>query len=212
MDRIYHSKISLLWYNIKNSQFWTQQSKRILNQQILIIKRWKKSIKPRIQLNTSKKTFGCCTRITVIFVDNREQTNDNATFLQLEQQFTRYKIDILGVSEARWLGSGVYTSPVDSNVFLYSSKEEDSARTAGVGIMLTKTAYCSLMYWEPITERFITARFHSRVRNIAIIQCYAPPNSPPIPKRTIFTFNTLQSVIRQPYAEPCHGDPRHRCV
>ena len=63
---------------------------------------------------------------------------------------------------------------VDSNVFLYSGKEEGSARTAGVGIMLTKTAYSSLMSWEPISERFITARFRSRVRNISIIQCYAP--------------------------------------
>ena len=90
-----------------------------------------KSIMPRIQLNNSKKTFGYCTRTTISYwnihnlLDNREQTNDNATFLQLEQQFKRYKIDILGVSKARWLGSGIYTSPVE-NVFLYSGKKEDS--------------------------------------------------------------------------------------
>ena len=68
----------------------------------------------------------------------------------------------------------MYTSPVDSNVFLYSGKEEGSSRTAGVGIMLTKSAYSSLMSWESISERFITARCRSRVRNISIIQCYAP--------------------------------------
>ena len=125
-------------------------------------------------------TFGYCSPTAIGYwnvralVNNRQQKNDNATFLQLEQQFTRYKIDILGVSEARWLWSGIYTSPVDSNVFLYSGKEESSARTAGVGIMLTKTTYSSLMSSEPISERFITARFRSRVRNISIIQCYAP--------------------------------------
>ena len=70
--------------------------------------------------------------------------------------------------------AGIYTSPVDSNVFLYSGKEEGSSRTAGVGIMLAKSAYSCLMSWEPILERFITARFRSRVRNISIIRCYAP--------------------------------------
>ena len=195
-----------------------------------------KSIKPRIQLNNSKKTFGYCTRTTIGYwnvrtlLDNREQTNDNATFLQLEQQFTRYKIDILGVSEARWLGSGIYTSPVDSNVFLYSGKEEGSARTAGVGIMLTKTAYSSLMSWEPISERFITARFRSRVRNISIIQCYAPTEQASNTEKDdfyiqlstiydktprgdiIMVMDDLNAKVRQLYAEPCHGDPRHRCA
>ena len=96
-----------------------------------------KSIKPRIQLNNSKKSFGYCGRTTIGYwnvrtlADNREMTNDNATFLKLDQQFMRYKM-----SEARWLGSGIYTSPVDCNVFLWSGKEDGSSRT--VGIMLTE--------------------------------------------------------------------------
>ena len=71
-------------------------------------------------------------------------------------------------------GYGIYTSPIDRNVFIYSGKEEGSCRTAGIGIMPTKTAYSSLMSGEPISERFITARFRSRVRTISIIQRYAP--------------------------------------
>ena len=119
-----------------------------------------KSIKRRIQLNNSKKAFGYCTRTTIGYWHLR-----TLLVLQSEPQFTRYKIDILG--EARWLGSGIYTSPLDSNVYLYSDKEEGSSRTAGVSIMLTKTAYCCLMSWEPISERFITASFRSRARYIS---------------------------------------------
>ena len=30
--------------------------------------------------------------------------------------------------------------------------------------------------WEPVSARIISAKFHSRQRNVTIIQCYAPTN------------------------------------
>ena len=108
---------------------------------------------------------------TLLCQDDKSQLDQNSRFLQLEREFAKYKLGILGVSETRWLGSGVYSS--GSTVFLYSGKDEGS-RYAGVGFMLSKTIYSSLISWKPISERLIVARFSSRVRNISIIQCYAP--------------------------------------
>ena len=43
--------------------------------------------------------------------DDQVQPNQNARMLQLENEFLRYNLDILGVSEARWLGSGTVKTP-----------------------------------------------------------------------------------------------------
>ena len=39
---------------------------------------------------------------------------------------------------------------------------------------MNKEAQKSLMEWSPISERIIVARFKTRIRNLTIIQCYAP--------------------------------------
>ena len=46
----------------------------------------------------------------------------------------------------------------------------------GVGLILSKDTARSLLEWEPVPERIITARFASKGRDITIIQCYAPTN------------------------------------
>jgi hypothetical protein len=109
-------------------------------------------------------------------VDSGKQLEQNARFLQVEREFRRYHLDILGLSEIRWLGKGEYRSPSGEAILLYSGKEEGSKRESGVGLLLTKETQKSLMSWEAVNDRIITARFHSRVRNVTIIQCYAPTN------------------------------------
>ena len=88
--------------------------------------------------------------------------------LQLENQFRRYNLDILGVSEAIWLGSGTVKTPSGHTVFLYSGKDEGADKAAGVGFLMTPRAHSCLISWEPISERLITARFRSKVRNIKL--------------------------------------------
>jgi hypothetical protein len=41
----------------------------------------------------------------------------------------------------------------------------------GVSIQMTSEAARALISWEPVSERIITARFNSKGRKIAIIQC-----------------------------------------
>ena len=42
--------------------------------------------------------------------------------------------------------------------------------------MLTKNASKSLMEWEPVSERIITARFESKFQKVTLVQWYAPTN------------------------------------
>ena len=43
--------------------------------------------------------------------DDQVQPNQNARMLQLKNEFLRYNLDILGVSEARWFGSRTVKTP-----------------------------------------------------------------------------------------------------
>ena len=61
--------------------------------------------------------------------DDQDQPNQNACMLQLEHEFLLYKLDILCVSEARWIGSGSVKTPSGHTVFLYSGKDEGTEKT-----------------------------------------------------------------------------------
>ena len=80
---------------------------------------------------------------------------------QVAREMDRYKLDILGLSEVRWVTSGK-AMLATGHILLYSGlpNETDNHRD-GVGLMLSKKASKSLIEWEPVTERIISARFIS---------------------------------------------------
>ena len=86
----------------------------------------------------------------------------------------KYNIQILGISESRWTGNG-RTTTNSRNTIIYSGREDNNHRE-GVAIVMTSTAKKSLIEWEPINERLITARFNGRYAKTSIIVCYAPTN------------------------------------
>lgn len=93
---------------------------------------------------------------------------------QVEREMARYKIEILGLSEVRWPGSGEMVT-TGGNTFLYSGQSPNQDRGLyGVGILMTKAVRKSLLDWNPISERIITMRFRTRARNMNVVQCYAP--------------------------------------
>lgn len=56
---------------------------------------------------------------------------------------------------------------------LYSGAEEHHR---GVGLILTKSGRQSLIEWNPVNDRIISARFFSRFIRTTIIQIYSPTN------------------------------------
>ncbi|XP_055997977.1 uncharacterized protein LOC130047325 [Ostrea edulis] len=92
---------------------------------------------------------------------------------QVADEMQRYGLDILGVSECRWLKSGKMR--VNSgHTILYSG--HDDKHQSGVAIMISKEKIKTLLEWEPINDRLIRARFNSKYCKLTIIQCYAPTN------------------------------------
>ncbi|XP_032239018.2 craniofacial development protein 2-like [Nematostella vectensis] len=85
----------------------------------------------------------------------------------------RYNLDILGISECRWTGSGRQRTS-DGSVILYSGN--DTTHTNGVALIVAKKYVNTLLEWEPISDRLLRARFDSKHCKLTIIQCYAPKN------------------------------------
>ena len=106
----------------------------------------------------------------------------------------RYNISILGFSEMRWNTCGRMITAAGEMV-LYSGKEHaNDIHEIGVGFILTRDASASLMEWEPISARILTARFHLRWHNVSIIQCYAPTNTAELVAKEEF-YEQLRAVM-----------------
>ena len=63
----------------------------------------------------------------------------------------------------------------DGATFLCCGRPEgDIASREGAGILLDKEAKRSLIEWQPVSARITVACFKTNIRNIVMIQCYAP--------------------------------------
>ena len=96
----------------------------------------------------------------------------------LLREFTRFKLQILGVCEHRWAGSGEVNIPTnDGRVsFIYSGKSLDDKRESGVELFIAPVSRKALRSWYPVSDRILVARFRTRARNVSIVQVYAPTN------------------------------------
>ena len=64
----------------------------------------------------------------------------------------------------------------------------------GVALLMTPEATRGLLSWEPVSSRMLTARFNSKGRKVAILQCYAPTNAADIEAKEEF-YEQLQAVM-----------------
>jgi len=96
----------------------------------------------------------------------------------ISMEMDRIKVQLLGLSEVRWLGSGEKILK-DGKKIIYSGHEDQNARhTQGVALMLSKGIKSSLVSWKPHGSRFIEAFFKTSDKNIKlrVVMCYAPTN------------------------------------
>ena len=92
---------------------------------------------------------------------------------QVAQEMERYKLDILGISECRWKGSG--KSKLNTGlVIIYSGDEE--THQGGVAILMSQQAAKCLMEWAPESSRIIRSKFYSKYKKLTLIHVYSPTN------------------------------------
>ena len=96
---------------------------------------------------------------------------DTAKGLKLAKEMDRYGLEILGVSECRYTGSG--RTQIGDKSVVYSGRT-DGIHREGVALFCSKNAIAALIEWEPIDGRMIVARFNTAGGKMTIIMCYAP--------------------------------------
>lgn len=76
---------------------------------------------------------------------------------EIVKEMKRYNLSILGVSEMRWNTFGSLWTATGETILYSGNPNEDDPRVKGVGLILSRAAVYSLLAWEPVSERIITA-------------------------------------------------------
>jgi exonuclease III len=91
----------------------------------------------------------------------------------VQNEMNRMDLDILGISEMKWIGSGHFRSA--NNTVIYSGHK--SHRKNGVGMFITNQVSKSLIGYKAVNNRIIYIRVKAHPVNITCIQVYAPTTS-----------------------------------
>ena len=91
----------------------------------------------------------------------------------VRQETTRVNVNILGISELKWIGMSEFNS--DDHYIYYCGQE--SLRRNGVTIMVNKRVRNAVLGCSIKTNRMISVRFKGKPFNIAVIQAYAPTSN-----------------------------------
>lgn len=116
------------------------------------------SLKPKV------KTRIACWNVRTLY-----QTGKLA---QVVREFHNYGLDILGVCEVRWTGSGQRTL-ASGHTILYSGRL-NGHHTEGVALIMSRKMERTLIEWKPSGSRLLKARFNSKYTKLTVIVCYAP--------------------------------------
>ena len=110
---------------------------------------------------------------------------------QVVRECQNYGLDILGVCEVRWTGSGQKAS-ASGHTILYSGRL-DGHHTEGVALIVSREKGRTLIEWKPSGPRLLKARFNSKYTKLTMIVCYAPTGDAEEADKDAF-YDQLQAV------------------
>ena len=88
----------------------------------------------------------------------------------VKQEMARVNVDILGISELKWIGMGEFNS---DDHYIYYYGQEFLGRN-GVAIMVNKKVQNAVLGYNLKNDRMISVRFQGKPFKITVIQVYAP--------------------------------------
>ncbi|XP_071578112.1 craniofacial development protein 2-like [Temnothorax nylanderi] len=91
----------------------------------------------------------------------------------VEAEMSRLNIDILGLSEVRWPGSGMQKT---SNGVIYYSGGLDTNHRYGTAILVNNVVAESVAEFIPLNDRVMMLKLQTEHRALNVIQVYAPTN------------------------------------
>jgi exonuclease III len=116
----------------------------------------------------------------------------------IANEMKAYEISILGIAEGRW-NEVRQTRLASGETIIYSGHmEENAAHSEGVAIMISKEAQRTVIGWEPVSARIITAKFktsHKRI-TLNITQWYVPTNDADEELKEEF-YQMLEEITRK---------------
>ncbi|CAF3362855.1 unnamed protein product [Rotaria socialis] len=102
----------------------------------------------------------------------------------LRNEMKRFRFDVIRISEVRWTGKG----EISSGDFIWPG--EDSTHTRGVGMLLSAKAKKTLIGYNPISSRVITARFDATSFKRTVIHVYTEKKIAPHGTKKVSNFLT----------------------
>ena len=91
----------------------------------------------------------------------------------VRQEMARVNINILGISELKWMGTGKFNS--DDHYIYYCGQE--SLRRSGVAFIVNKRVQNAVLGCNIKNDRMISVRFQGKPFNITVMQVYAPTSN-----------------------------------
>ena len=96
-----------------------------------------------------------------------------STWIELDvvkQEMERLNIDILGISELKWMEMGKFNS---DKHYIYYCGQESSKRNA-VALIVNKRLQNAVLGWDLKNNRMISVHFQGKPFNITLTQVYTP--------------------------------------
>ncbi|KAL1447433.1 hypothetical protein WDU94_013960 [Cyamophila willieti] len=114
------------------------------------------------------KIFNNIVRITTWNVNN---LRTDGKLENVEAEMKRLNIDILGMSEVRWSGTGMKKN---ADSYIYYSGGSDVNNYYGVAILVKPNIQKSVIDFIPISDRVMMLKLNTNFRTLNLIQVYAP--------------------------------------
>ena len=87
----------------------------------------------------------------------------------VKQEMARVNINILGISELKWTGTGEF-NPDDHYIYC----RQESLKMNEIALIVNKRVQNAILGCNPKNDKMISVRFQGKPFNITLIQVYAP--------------------------------------